>query len=56
MWTKESEAIIKELGFTEKQIELLSDKSHVGISIVTSVLLEAVKQGLVITNNKQTSK
>lgn len=47
MWTKSAEERIEELGFTEKQIEQLSEKTMVGVGIITSVLLEAIKQGLV---------
>lgn len=47
MWTKSAEERLEELGFTEKQIEQLSEKTMVGVGIITSVLLEAIKQGLV---------
>jgi hypothetical protein len=47
MWTKSAEERLEELGLTEKQIEQLSDKTMVGVGIITSVLLEAIKQGLV---------
>jgi hypothetical protein len=48
MWTKSEEERIKELGVTKRQIEQLSDKTMVGVGIITSVLLEAINQGLVI--------
>ncbi len=50
-WSKDSEENLKELGFSEQQIEQLSDKTKVGIGMVTEVLLEAIKQGLVVKNN-----
>ena len=50
MWTKSAEERLKKLGFTEKQIEQLSDKTMVGVGIITSVLLEAINQGLVVKN------
>lgn len=46
-WTKSAEERLEELVFTEKQIEQLSEKTMVGVGIITSVLLEAIKQGLV---------
>lgn len=55
MFTKSAEEIIKELGFTEKQIEQLSDKTMVGVNIIANVLLEAIKQGLVIKNGQASS-
>ena len=47
MWSESVEQRLEELGFTKKQIDQLSDKTGVGVNIITSVLLEAVKQGLV---------
>jgi len=48
MWTQTAENRLKELGFTKAQIEQLSDKTSVGFNIITEVLLEAIKQGLLI--------
>lgn len=48
MWTKSAEERLKEIGLTEKQIEQLSDKTMVGVGIITNVLLEAIKLNLIV--------
>lgn len=53
MWTTSAVQRLKELGFTERQIEELSDKTMIGVGIITDVLLEAVKQGLVVKNDNR---
>jgi hypothetical protein len=50
MWTKTAEERLNEIGLTQQQIEQLSDKTMVGVGIITSVLLEAIKLGLIKTN------
>ncbi len=52
MWTKSEEQRLNELGLTKKQIEQLSDKTMVGVGIITSVLLEAIEQGLVVKKSE----
>lgn len=52
MWTKTAENNLKEIGLTEKQIDVISDKSMVGVGIITNVLLEAIKLGIIVINNE----
>ena len=47
MWGKTEEKRLEELKMTKKQIEELSDKTIVGVGIITQVLLEAKRMGLV---------
>jgi len=47
MWGKTEEKRLEELKMTKKQIEELSDKTMVGVGIITQVLLEARKIKLV---------
>jgi len=47
MWTDAAEQKTKELGLTKSQIDELSGNTNVGVNIITSVLTEAVKLGLI---------
>lgn len=46
MWGTSEEKRLEELKMTKEQIDKLSDKTMVGVGIITNVLLEAVNQGL----------
>lgn len=47
MWSKTEEKRLEELKMTKKQIEKLSDKTMVGVGIITQVLLEAKRMEIV---------
>ena len=47
MWGTSEEKRLEELKMTKKQIEELSDKTMVGVGIITQVLLEAKRMELV---------
>lgn len=47
MWTETAEKRLKELGLTKEQIDKLSDETHIGVNIITSVLLKAKQMELV---------
>ena len=47
MWTKTASDRLEELGMTKKQIDEISDNSLVGVNIVTEVLLNAKRLGII---------
>ena len=53
MWTKTAEDRLEEINLTEgqitkEQIEKISDETMVGVGIITNVLLEAIKQQVIV--------
>jgi hypothetical protein len=47
MWTKTASDRLKELEMTKEQIDKISDASLVGVNIITEVLLNAKRLGII---------
>lgn len=56
MWTKTSSDRLEELGMTKKQIDEISNNSLVGVNIVTEVLLNAKRLGIITSLKNENKK
>lgn len=46
MWGKSDEERLKQIGLTKEQIDKISDKTNIGVGLITEILLETKKMDL----------